>query len=104
MIFFGLVGYLKEDITQTVINRDKKDIRTTGTDLEVIFIKEILNQATGLKEISPGEDAKQEEIKMKIHLENTYTLRADRGIKKIKKKKRYGSVKFDLLLIYTAGY
>lgn len=40
--------------------------RITGIDLEVIFIMKILNRATGLIEISPGEDAKPEEIKMKI--------------------------------------
>lgn len=42
----------------------EKDIRTVGRDLEIIFSKEILGQATGLKEISLLEDAALKEIKI----------------------------------------
>lgn len=42
----------------------EKEIRTAGTDLEVVFGKEILGQITGLKEISLGEDVELEEIKI----------------------------------------
>lgn len=62
-LFFGTVRYSKEDITQKTKWREK-DIRTVGRDLEIIFSKEILGQATRLKEISLLEDAALKEIKI----------------------------------------